>query len=336
MTVRRPWALPFVPLYWAALRTKDALRGAGIPRDRALLGPVVSVGSLSAGGAGKTPVVIALAALLRAQGCTVDVLSRGYGRSHREAAEKTALVDLTVPDPASRFGDEPVLIARAVPGVQVWVSADRYAAGLASEQHLPGSPAIHILDDGFQHRRLTRALDIVLLTAEDLDDTLIPASNRREPLSALRRADVLVLREEEHFSIEPRLRRWLDPETPVWTIRRSVELPAGLPAAGLLAFAGIARPQGFFEMLRSCGLRVIDPVSFPDHHRYNAADMRRLAQRMQSQTGGAFITTEKDAVKITPELRSLLEAVAPLHVAGLRIEFTEPGRILAELEARCR
>jgi tetraacyldisaccharide 4'-kinase len=336
MTVRRPWALPLVPLYWAGLRTKDALRRAGIPPARSLRWPVVSVGSVSAGGAGKTPVVIALAALLRAQGCTVDVLSRGYRRSQHEAAYKTDLVDLADPDPAARFGDEPVLIARAVPGVQVRVGADRYAAGLAAEQNPPTPRAIHILDDGFQHRRLARALDVVLLTAEDLNDALLPAGNRREPLSALRRAHALVLRDEERASIEPRLPRWLRPDIPIWTIRRNLELPAGLPTGALVAFAGIARPQGFFEMLRSCGLRVIDSVSFPDHHRYTAADMRRLARRIQSQTGGAFITTEKDAVKITPELRSLLEAVAPMHVAGLRIEFTEPDRVVTELEARCR
>ncbi|HEX3570901.1 MAG TPA: tetraacyldisaccharide 4'-kinase [Acidobacteriaceae bacterium] len=328
MTIRRSWALPLVPLYWAALRTKDALRASGLLPIRRLVWPVVSIGSLSAGGAGKTPVVIALADLLRSHGHNVDVLSRGYGRQGSEVAR----VDLTAPETVARFGDEPVLIA-SLAGVPVWVGSERHTAGLAAEQ--ASAPGIHLLDDGFQHRRLARAFDVVLLTAEDLDDALLPVGNRREPLSALHRADAVVLREEERGQIEPRIRRYLRPGTPVWLIRRSLHL-SELPAdAALLAFSGIARPQGFLDMLKSCSLRVIDSVAFPDHHRYTAHDMRRLAQRLQSRGAQAFITTEKDAVKITPELRTTLEAAAPMHVAQLRVAFADPARVLADLEARC-
>ena len=333
MTARRPWALPLVPLYWAGLRAKDTLRATGLKPTHSLRSPVVSVGSLSAGGAGKTPVVIALANLLRDHGRAVVVLSRGYRRAQPEIAP--ALVNLTVSDPAARFGDEPVLIATAA-HVPVWVGANRYAAGLAAE-HSSSAPAIHLLDDGFQHRRLARDFDIVLVTVEDLDDALLPAGNRREPFAALRRARAIVLREEERATVEPRIRRWLRPGTLIWTIRRSLVFPPGLDtAARFLAFAGIARPQGFFHMLQTCGLRVIDSVRFPDHHRYIAADMHRLVQRLQSQNAGAFITTEKDAVKITPELRNLLEASAPLHVGALRVEFADPTSVLAELGVRCR
>lgn len=335
MTARRPWALPLVPLYWAGLRFKDALRALGLLRTHGLRWPVVSVGSLSAGGAGKTPVVIALARLLQSNGRGVDVLSRGYGRFHREAA-RVALVDLTVPDPAARFGDEPALMAAALPGLPVWVGADRYAAGASAESD-SSSVGIHLLDDGFQHRRLARAFDIVLVTAQDLDDPLLPAGNRREPLSALRRVGAIVLREEERAALEPSLVRWCRPGTPLWYIRRSLVVPESLDHSfPLISFAGIARPEGFLHMLRSCGLRVIDSVQFPDHHRYNAEDMRHLVQRLQSKNAGAFITTEKDAVKITPELRSLLEAAGPLHLAGLRVDFAQPAPILAELEVRCR
>jgi tetraacyldisaccharide 4'-kinase len=335
MTSRRPWALAFIPLYWAGLRTKDALRDAGILRTYRLPAPVVSVGSLSAGGAGKTPVVVALAELLRAEGRQVTVLSRGYGRGSTEVAR----VDLTVPEPATRFGDEPVLIAGKA-GVQVWLGADRYAAGLAAEQYSGEDPAetpsLHLIDDGFQHRRLARAVDIVLITAEDFDDHLLPAGNRREPLAALRRAGAIVLREEERALVEPGLRRWLRRDTPIWTIRRSLVLPPGVAGSEIIAFAGIARPQGFLDMLSSCGLGVIDSMSFPDHHRYTTADMHRLVERLQSQNASAFTTTEKDAVKLTPGLRAVLEAAAPIHIAGLRVHFTDPAGVLAELEARCR
>jgi tetraacyldisaccharide 4'-kinase len=326
----RRWAVPLTPLYWAALRTKDALRTAGILRMRQLRWPVISVGSLSAGGAGKTPVVIALAELLRNSGHTVSVLSRGYGRQGREIER----VDLTAPNPAQRFGDEPVLIATTT-GFPVWVGSDRHAAGLAAEQ-ASCAAGIHLLDDGFQHRRLARTFDVVLLTVADLDDALLPAGNRREPLSALRRADAVVLREEERESLEPRIRRWLRPNTPIWSIRRTLHIPQinGQPEL-LLAFSGIARPQSFVEMLKTCGLRVIDSVAFPDHHRYTADDMRRLVERLRSAKTAAFITTEKDAVKITPELRTTLEASAPMLVANLRVEFADPAEVTRELEARC-
>jgi len=333
MTMRRPWALPLVPLYWAGLCIKNALRAAGLSRIHRLTWPVISIGSLSAGGAGKTPVVIALANLLGAQGNTVDVLSRGYGRQSTEVAA----VDPSVSSPTERFGDEPVLISSST-GLDVWVGADRHAAGLAAElaaTQVLSTTGIHLLDDGFQHRRLARNVDLVLVTAEDISDVLLPAGNRREPLSALNRAQVILLREEECAALEPRVRRYLRPNTPIWHIRRTLNVPQ-IPPADLLAFSGIARPQSFIDMLKACGLRVIDSVVFPDHHRYTADDMRRLAERLRTSTAQAFVTTEKDAVKITPELRNLLEAAGSLHVPRLGVDFAEPARVIAELEARCR
>lgn len=330
MTPRRPWALPLVPLYWAGLRTKDALLAGGILRTRQLARPVISIGSLSAGGAGKTPTVIALASLLRTSGLAVDVLSRGYGR-HGTSVER---VELTEPDSAARFGDEPVLIAAST-DLPVWVGADRYGAGLAAEQ-ASSPPGIHLLDDGFQHRRLARTFDVVLLTAEDLADSLLPSGNLREPLSALRRANAVVIRDKDRGAVEPIARRLLRPGTAIWFIHRSLHVPQPSTGQDLLAFSGIARPHGFVDMLKSCGQRVIDAVAFPDHHRYTVHDMRRLAERLKSRNAGAFITTEKDAVKITHELRATLEAAAPMLIAQLRVVFTEPARVLAELEARCR
>jgi len=328
--IRRPWALPLNPLYWAGLRGENALRLVGVLRTRRLAWPVISVGSISAGGAGKTPVVIALVKLLHAHGRSVDVLSRGYGRQSSEVVR----VQPEVPDATNRFGDEPVLIATST-GAPVWAGSDRHAAGLAAER-AASRPGIHLLDDGFQHGQLARDFDVVLLTAEDLDDALLPAGNLREPFTALARANALVIREEERATTEPRIRRFLRPGTPIWFIRRTMEVPGLSGAPELLAFAGIARPQNFVEMLKACGLRVIDSVAFPDHHRYIAADMRRLAQRLQSSGAQGFITTEKDAVKITPELRAILEAAAPMHVARLHVEFTDPAALMAELEARCR
>jgi tetraacyldisaccharide 4'-kinase len=348
-----------VPLYAAGLAAKDGLRAAGVLKVKKLGWPVVSVGSLSAGGAGKTPVVIALADLLREHGWQVDVLSRGYGR----VGNGVERVDPEAADAAVRFGDEPVLIAQRT-GVPVWVGAERFAAGqaaesLAAETQNTGvlhsvqndnsktgisgnGRRLHLLDDGFQHRGLARAADIVLVTEQDLDDSLLPAGNRREPLAALRRADVVVLREEERERVEPRVRGWMRLDAAIWTVRRAIDIPGELPGAGkltrenyaLLAFCAIARPQNFVDTLRTGGVRVADSIAFPDHHRYTAEDMRQLIQGLQTRAADGFITTEKDAVKLMPQLRAQLEAAAPLLIARLQTTFGDPHVVLRELEAR--
>jgi tetraacyldisaccharide 4'-kinase len=330
MRVARPWAWPLVAPYWAALRTKDALWATGLAPIRSLRWPAVSVGSISAGGAGKTPVVIALAELLRAAGRNVDVLSRGYGREGAGAER----VDLGLPAAARRFGDEPVLIAQRT-GVPVWVGANRYKAGMLAESSASETAGIHLLDDGFQHRQLARTFDVVLLTTEDLEDSLLPAGNRREPLGALRRADAVVVREEEAAQLRPRLQRLLRPGTGLWVIRRSLRVPERLAAASgpLVAFCGIARPEGFFEMLRRGGLSLTAEIAFPDHHRYTPGDVSRIVQSCLIEDCG-FITTEKDAVKLEPELREKFESAGTLHVARLDAAFLEPEVVIRTLEAR--
>jgi tetraacyldisaccharide 4'-kinase len=324
-----------VPLYAAGLEAKDGLRRVGVLRTRKLQWPVISVGSLSAGGAGKTPVVIALAELLRERGWPVDVLSRGYGRSGRGVER----VDPEAPDAARRFGDEPVVIAQRT-GVPVWVGADRFAAGSAAEASGGATRGVHLLDDGFQHRQLARAVDIVLVTAEDLEEGLLPAGNRREPLTALRRADAIVLREEECERIGARVRTLMREGAATWTVRRTVELPQAAEAlhseGGAIAFCGIARPEGFMDTLRSGGVRVAGSIAFPDHHWYTAANMHQLTESLRTRAGEAFITTEKDAVKLTPELRAQLEAAAPLLVARLQAAFLDPQEVVRELEERLR
>jgi tetraacyldisaccharide 4'-kinase len=334
-------------LYAAVLAAKDGLRTAGVLRTKKLKWPVVSVGSLSAGGAGKTPVVIALAEMLRDRGWAVDVLSRGYRREGRGVERVNPAADRA----ARRFGDEPVLLAQRL-GVPVWVGADRFAAGMAAEASVASGEeadssaalrndkprCVHVLDDGFQHRGLARVLDVVLVTAEDLDDVLLPAGDLREPLAALRRADVVVVREEERERVEARVRGLMPEHAAIWTVRRTVDFPEAAKVSnrdyGLVAFCAIARPENFVESLRAEGGRVIDSVAFPDHHTYTSEDMHQLTESWHILGGDAFITTEKDAVKITPELRAQLEATAPLLVATLRAAFLDEDNVVRELEAR--
>jgi tetraacyldisaccharide 4'-kinase len=330
MNTRRPWALPLVPLYAAAQRLENNLRAA----PKKLAWPVISVGSLSAGGAGKTPVVIALAKLLRERGHHVDVLSRGYGRTGRTPAR----VNPAHENPATFFGDEPTLIERSA-NVPVFVAANRYAAGQLAEQSLPaGDTGLHLLDDGFQHRSLARTLDIALITAADLDDALLPAGNLREPLTALRRASIVIIREEEREHIEQRVIALKSPSALLWSIHRRLHFPQplGVLSAGLrpLAFCAIARPADFAAALQQAGCGIIDTVTFRDHHAYTGSEISQLLTIAKHLEASGFVTTEKDAVKLSPELRAQLEAIGPIVIVPLVAELVYPERSARELEAR--
>ena len=364
MRARRGWAWPLAPIYAAALVARDGLRRVGVLRVRRLQWPVISVGSLSAGGAGKTPVVIALAELLRARGWQVDVLSRGYGREGYGVER----VDLDAADAAARFGDEPVVIAQRA-GVAVWVGAERFAAGEAAEERLiaasdrkPGAKApestgliqgaeapcslrrtrrrVHLLDDGFQHRGLARAVDVALVTEEDLEDALLPAGNRREPLAALGRADVVVLREEERERVQARVRGLMRAGAAVWSVQRELRFKdcegVGSVGAGPLAFCAIARPEGFWAMLEEAGCDLAGKVAFCDHLEYGVADMERMVAMAKECGATGFITTEKDAVKLSGAMLERLRLVGPVCVARVTARFVDEADVVRELEARLR
>ena len=320
--MHRPWALPLVPLYRFGLKVSSAIANARTPKRLAC--PVLSVGSLSAGGAGKTPVVMALAALLQQHGLTVDVLSRGYGRG-------SGAVEAVDPaGPASRFGDEPLEMAHA--GLNVFVGASRFEAGtLAEASHrTSGTPHIHLLDDGFQHRQLWRTANVVLLTLADAQDWLLPAGNLREPLSALRRAHAVVLREDEAQALHDQVSAHT--QAPIWIIRRTLVLPARLPNR-LLAFCGIARPASFFTMLRQESSELAGTIALPDHHAYRHEDLQRLAAAGHDRQATGFVTTAKDAVKLTPADLARLAPVGPLVIARLQVVFTDPERVWQQLQS---
>ena len=301
----RPWLLPLMPLYAAALAVKARFAG----RPRRLRGRVVSVGSLSAGGAGKTPVVMLVVEMLLAAGHSVDVLSRGYRRSGKGVEQVDPL------GTAARFGDEPMLLARRL-NVPVWVGSDRYAAGRAAEAG--GAALVHVLDDGFQHRHLARDVNVVLLTQADVEDSLLPAGNLREPLRALARADVVVLRQDE----AGKLRQHIPPGKAVWVVGRRIVFDCAAPTRPL-AFCGIARPENFVAMLDQAGIPALDVVWFADHHAYGMRDLTRLIATARERGANGFVTTAKDEVKLTPAMRRRLEEVGPVAVAELRVELVE-------------
>ena len=308
---------PLTGIYGAATALRNKLFDSGVLPSRRLQQPVVSVGNLSAGGAGKTPFVIMLGELLKARGIRFDVLSRGYRRKSRGAL---------VVDPegnAAEFGDEPLLIARRL-RVPVIVGESRYEAGRLAEQKFPTQ--LHILDDGFQHRWLARSFDIVLMAERDFDDRILPSGRLREPLSSLQRADVIVLPDDcpapniviERLTLQGNL---------IWRMQRKIVLPAAPPAP--IVFCGIARPHQFFAQVRAAGISPAAEVEFRDHHAYDRNDIERLRAIRGTLNAGGFLTTEKDAVN----LGSLQEELQPFTIAvpSLTIDHADDvvGTILA-------
>lgn len=288
---------------WARNRSYDR----GLLKSNRLFGPVISVGSLSSGGAGKTPFVILVGQLLNHRGITFDVLSRGYGRKTRGVLE----VD---PDGSPReFGDEPLLIAKTL-GCPVVVGESRYQAGLFAEAKF--APQLHILDDGFQHRSLAREFEIVLLTLEDMRDRLLPGGRLRETLSSLRRASAIVqVGDADYF------RSGVN-EGRIWRARRTISF-AGAPSKPVV-FCGIARPQQFVEQLVVAGIEIAARKFYRDHHSYTKTDIRDLLNLRDRTHGGGFITTEKDAINLGPHVNQL----EPLTIVRVVMELQHPADAL--------
>jgi tetraacyldisaccharide 4'-kinase len=314
----RKLLLPLVPAYRLALALRELRLGTKWEPVRRLRWPVVSIGNLSTGGSGKTPLTIALARMLENHGLRVDVLSRGYGRHGHHAAR----VD---PDgTAEEFGDEPLVIARET-CVPVYVAAQRYEAGLLAESERSADSrfGLHILDDGFQHRQLYRNVDILLLDRLDWEDGLLPAGNLREPLKAARRAGVIAISADD-TELEDALCAW-GWVGPVWRLRRTMEVP---PVDGsVVAFCGIARPEQFFAGLEAAGLKIAARIAFPDHRRYTAADLRRVVAAARNTGAVALITTEKDKVRLENLSFAFPEPI-PLKTVRLHIEIEDENEAI--------
>jgi tetraacyldisaccharide 4'-kinase len=304
--MKRSWLAPLAPLYRLGLALRERRLVTGREAVWELEWPVVSIGNLSTGGTGKTPLTIALARALVARGVHVDVLSRGYGR----VGSGTELV--REDGPARRFGDEPVLIARAAQ-VPVYVDRERYEAGVMAEAGQAASGlAVHLLDDGFQHRQLARDVDILLLNENDWRDRLLPAGNLREELSTVKRADVVAIPADEPGLVHE-LRGW-GWDGPIWKLHRRMDVPVVDGAA--VAFCGIARPEQFFAGLEAGGVRLAGRIVFADHHRYTQKDLWRLEMALRETGAATLLTTEKDGVRL-----GAMSGGLPLKTVPLRTEI---------------
>jgi len=299
---------PLSTIYGALSASRNFLYDYGLAHARKLSRPVISVGNISVGGSGKTPFVIALGQLLRERGITFDVLSRGYGR------ETKGVLSVDLNGSPREFGDEPLLISKQL-GCPVVVGESRYEAGVFAEKN--NNCEFHLLDDGFQHRSLVRDFEIVLITAEDLRDELLPIGRLREPISALHRTDAIVLTEELDQSQLPRGKR-------IWRVRRSLKVPRQMSVKNPVAFCGIARPKKFVEQLRAAGVQPAAERFFRDHHRYTAGDIRELLELQKRHGADSFITTQKDVVNLGTQFHQL----APIVVAIAEMELAAPADAL--------
>jgi tetraacyldisaccharide 4'-kinase len=306
---------PLSAIYGRVIAARNGLYDRGTFKQHRLAHPVISVGSISAGGAGKTPFTILLGQLLQQKQVAFDILSRGYGRTD----SKIRLVDAN--GKASLYGDEPLLLARELE-IPVIVGADRVASGGHAERLFADARSshgqwFHLLDDGFQHRRLARDFDIVLFSRKDLEDSLLPTGRLREPHASLRRADAIVITDDlrdEELPAEARGKQ-------IWRVRRTVQLGSAAPER-VIAFCGVARPQNFFADLNALGVTPVGTMTFPDHHSYISPDANALLRMKQQAQAAAFVTTQKDIINL--ESTGLLARLQPLVALKLSMQFVSP------------
>ena len=315
-------------LYGGVLAGRDASYRYGLRHRRRLPCRVVSIGNVTLGGTGKTPLTLWTALWFQRQGWRVAVLSRGYGG--RSTAPCLVVSEGHRPlAPWRVVGDEPYLLAQRLRGIPVLTARDRYQGGLDACEAF-GAQVV-ILDDGFQHVALHRDLDVVLIDASNPfgHGALVPRGVLREPLRALQRASAIVLTRADMVPVETlpalcrQLRQW-HIEQPIYamaTVAESLsqvehDAPQGvaqLARQRVVAFAGVGNPQSFVSTLSQLGSQVVAQVRFPDHHAYTDKDWRVIVDAARRQHAACLVTTEKDAVRLKPDWQ------APVPVYALRI-----------------
>ncbi len=301
----------------AAARRRRATYSAHPERRRRLERPVISIGNISTGGTGKTPLAAHVARLLLDAGHRPAILSRGYRRPHPLEGAVVVTDGNRILASYATAGDEPLMLARQVPRCAVVVAADRYLAGALAERRL--GCTVHVLDDGFQHLALARTLDIVIVNGRDMRDRVLPFGRLREPLDALDAADAIVVHAGDEVDARGR---------PTFRMTRRVAERRDEPA---LAFAGIGRPAGFFEALEEAGWTLAARVAFADHHSYSARDIDRLTRDAAQAGARILVTTEKDAVR----LERLPAPGLPLVTAALEVSVEPAGEFAAMLQRAC-
>jgi tetraacyldisaccharide 4'-kinase len=325
--------IPLALVYALAQRLRAGMYRAGMLKTRRLPRPVVSVGNITVGGTGKTPVTALIARLLLERGVKVAVLSRGYGGTLEGT---TAIVSdgREILVSAEQCGDEPYLLASTIPDLMAVMGSDRYSAGLLAMERL--APDIFLLDDGFQHLALHRDVNILLLDCAKPfgNGWTLPAGLLREPTDAARRADLIIHTRCPEGAATPKVLG-----KPYCAARHrlsdAIPLTGGAPLTfedlrgrKVVAFAGIAEPTAFFDGLTGRGLNVAATLTFPDHSRYNDARIAELADVMRTCGADYAVTTEKDGVKLEHLPAELAQKIL---LARLELSLDDPSPLLTLL-----
>jgi tetraacyldisaccharide 4'-kinase len=295
-------------------------------RQHRLRRPVISIGNLSMGGRGKTPLVAHIARMLVEAGERPAILARGYGRRRTEDGVVVVSDGTHLLADVDRSGDEPLMLARDVPGARVLVCDQRALAGALAERLFGAT--VHLLDDGFQHLALARDIDLVIVNGADAEDRPVPFGRLRESMEALSCAHAVIVDQENPDggagapACPPRPDLTVGDFARRFSLHRQVRLPIPVDpdrswtAADrrVIAVAGIANPARFAHALAAAGWTVVDRLSFADHHQYTPSDLGRIAAAAR-RMGAAVVTTAKDAIRLLP-MRPLPVAIAyvPLDV----------------------
>jgi len=328
----KPILYLFSLIYGAIVKMRILLYRYGFLHAKSLPCKVISLGNITIGGTGKTPMAIWLAEFLTSEGIRVAILSRGYRGT-------TSYPVNIVSDGYHVFlrphdvGDEPVLMARRLKGVPVVAGQNRFKAGECAISHFGAE--ILILDDGFQHMALKRDMDFVLLDATNpfANGYLLPRGPLREPASHLKRAHAFILtRCDQATNVEKTIRTLTNtfPKIPVF---KSVHRPYKLCTLGedtfldvgvlsgkkILAFSGIANARTFMAMLKSIGLNVVQFKEYPDHYYYSRKELQQIQREALALNVEAIITTEKDIVRIEDRWPNKL----PLSFLAINMEFVD-------------
>jgi tetraacyldisaccharide 4'-kinase len=342
----RPLLAPLGWVYGVSAALRNAAFDSGILRVTDAGVPVVSVGNITAGGSGKTPLVEHIVRRLSAQGAVPCVISRGYGRGSRGVVVVSD--GRSIRADARRGGDEPVQIAYSCPGVRVVVGERRVDAARVAAGEL--GAGVLVMDDGFQHRYLKRSLDIVVIDSrsDPFEDRLLPAGMLREGTAGLGRATLVALSRSETCDVpwREKLRRVFQGPLFAYVARGSrLSRFSAVPAAGpverkgwpwegtigpLVAFSGIGDHSVFIAELKRLGITVAAERRFPDHHWYGAGDAAAIAELLKGHGAAGFVTTEKDSARLraVPEVAAAIESAGPMYALAVEVRITDGGDAL--------
>ena len=296
---------PLALFYWGVVFWRNLFYSTGFFISKKLPTKVISIGNITTGGTGKTPAVIFLTKILSDKGIKCGILSRGYGRktagTQLVTDGKTPILDW------QNFGDEPCLMANLLPGTPIVVDSKRHRGGMFLIDNF--NPDIIILDDAFQHRGIERDLDIVLINSKDKksDLRLLPYGVLREPLSSLKRANILIFTKTNLIQPNKFLKKFAkSTKRPVFSSTLEIQnlisfegkahsIKKGIKA---IALSAIADTSGFITTLEQSGIEIVKKFNFVDHYSYKQSDIDKIASLMQKLGTEIVITTEKDMIKL--------------------------------------